>query len=69
MARTNYPSGEVIGLQCTVCGSHKAITVEDVVARLKSDDWCDCGANSGEVYVYSICETPCSSPSCLCHQK
>ena len=70
MARRIDFTEKVIALMCALCGSHKAITAEDATARLMSDRCCDCGANSGEVYLYYICcETPCSSPSCLRHKK
>jgi hypothetical protein len=58
-----------IALMCALCGSHTAIAAQGIAARLMSDRCCDCGANSGEVYLYYICETPCSNPSCLCQKK
>jgi len=61
---------KVIGVMCDLCGSHKAITGEEVVARLMGGRRpCDCGATLDEVSFYYICETPCSSLGCLCHKK
>jgi hypothetical protein len=60
---------KVVGVMCDLCGSHKAITIQEVEVRVTSRRFCDCGANSGEVSFYYICETPCSSPDCLCHSK
>lgn len=63
---------KVIGVVCDLCGSHKAITVDEVAERLESGHMsgrcCDCGANGNEVSFYYICETPCPEPSCLCHK-
>ena len=60
---------KVVGVVCDLCGSHKAITVEEVMVRLSSPRACDCGANHSEVSFYYICETPCPDPRCLCHKS
>ena len=60
---------KVVGVVCDLCGSHQAITPVEVAVRLTSRHACDCGANHSEVAFYAICETPCSTPSCLCHKK
>jgi hypothetical protein len=68
MARRNDLTEKVVGVMCDLCGSHKAITLQEARARLMSDSSCDCGANSGEVRLYYICEAPCPDPRCLCHK-
>jgi hypothetical protein len=60
---------KLVGVVCDLCGSHKAVTLGEAAVRLTSRHACDCGANHSEVALYYICETPCSTPSCLCHKK